>query len=102
MARKESYTDTHRTTNAHYAEWELKLQDGSDVPDRAKNFLEWCDEALKKAGFGDMTAEIGKLLKDHRFTCCFQLHEAAQNLPLKNWDPKVKTYLIGPLNYLIK
>ena len=102
MSRKASFTDTHRTSNAHYADWELKFQDGTDVSDRGKNFLEWCEEALKKAGFGDMTTEIGKLLKDHKFTCCFQLHEAAQNLPLKDWDPKVKTFLIGPLNYLIK
>ena len=49
-----------------------------------------------------MTTEIGKLLKDHKFTCCFQLHGAAQNVPLQDWDPKVKTYLIGPLSWLIK
>ena len=60
MARKESYTDTHRKTNAHYAEWELKLKDGSDVPDRSKNFLAWCDDVLQKAGFAESATEIGK------------------------------------------
>ena len=102
MARIEAYTDTHRKTHAHYAEWELKLKEGTDVPDRQNNFLAWRNDALQKAGFAESATEIDQLLKDHKLTCCFQLNEAAQNVPLKDWDPKVKTYLIGPLNWLIK
>ena len=77
MTRIESYTDSHRKANAHFAEWEVKLKDGTDLPDRQTNFLAWCDNALQKAGFAESATEIGKLLKDHKFTCCFQLHEAA-------------------------